>query len=70
MRGERRQDFPRAYTRFDVKHVVSGRGISEQAVSRAIELSDKKYCSVAATLRGGTKIVTSYEIVEEEQANK
>ena len=64
--GRRRAEHPRGYTRFDVKHIVAGRGISEQAVARAIELSDQKYCSVAATLRGSAEIVTSYEIVEEE----
>jgi len=64
--GERREDFPRSYTRLNVKHVVRGRHLSEQAVARAIQLSDQKYCSVAATLRGTAEIVTSYEIVEED----
>lgn len=63
--GERRQDFPRAYTRLFVKHIVRGHGVSEQAVARAVELSDQKYCSVAATLRGSAEIVTSYEIIED-----
>jgi putative redox protein len=67
--GERHEDFPRSYTRLKVKHVVRGRGISEQAVARAIELSDTKYCSVAATLRGSAEIVTSYEIVQEDRAD-
>src|SRR5712691_10033650 len=67
--GERRQDFPRSYTRLEVKHIVRGRGVSEPALASAIELSDKKYCSVAATLRGSAEIVTSYEIVEEDDAN-
>ena len=64
--GERREEFPRSYTRLSVKHIVRGRGLSEAAVARAIELSDQKYCSVAATLRGSAEIVTSYEIVEED----
>jgi putative redox protein len=64
--GDRREEFPRSYTRLYVKHIVRGRGVSEQAVASAIELSDTKYCSVAATLRGSAEIVTSYEIVEEE----
>jgi putative redox protein len=67
--GERREDFPRSYTRLNVKHIVRGRGISAQAVASAIELSDTKYCSVAATLRGSAEIVTTYEIVEENDAN-
>ena len=63
--GDRREEFPRAYTRFYVKHIVRGRGVSEKAVASAIELSDQKYCSVAATLRGTAEIVTSYEIIED-----
>jgi putative redox protein len=63
--GERREDYPRAYTRLFVNHIVRGHAISESAVARAVELSDEKYCSVAATLRGGTEIVTSYEIIED-----
>lgn len=64
--GERRDDHPRAYTRFFLKHIVRGRGVSKQAVARAIELSEKKYCSVAATLRGAAEIITSYEIIEDQ----
>jgi putative redox protein len=66
--GERREDHPRAYTRMFVKHVVRGRHVSEKALADAIELSDKKYCSVAATLRGTAEIITSYEIIEDDAA--
>ena len=64
--GDRREDHPRAYTKMFVKHIVHGRGVSPQAVAQAIELSDTKYCSVAATLRGAAEIVTTYEIIEDE----
>ena len=62
--GERREELPRAFVKFHVHHIVYGRNISEQAVARAIELSDTKYCSVAATVRPTAEIVTSFEIVE------
>jgi putative redox protein len=65
--GERREEFPKSYTRLYVRHILRGRGLSEQAVASAIELSETKYCSVAATLRGGVEIVTSHEILEEDQ---
>jgi putative redox protein len=68
VRGERRDEFPKSFTRLFVKHIISGRGITEQAVARAIELSETKYCSVAATLRGSAEIVTSYEIIEDQPA--
>jgi putative redox protein len=68
VRGERRAEHPRAYTRMEVRHIVRGHELSEKAVAQAIELSETKYCSVAATLRHGVEIVTSYEIVEEDDA--
>lgn len=64
--GERRDDFPRYFTKFHVHHIVYGRDVSEQAVASAIELSDTKYCSVAATVRPTAEITTSYEIIEVE----
>jgi Predicted redox protein, regulator of disulfide bond formation len=62
--GTRREDYPRAFTAFHVHHIVHGRSVSEKAVADAIELSDTKYCSVAATVRPTAEITTSYEIVE------
>ena len=62
--GERREEHPRAFVKFHVHHIVSGRGISEQALRQAIELSDTKYCSVAATVRPTAEITTSFEIIE------
>src|SRR5215471_11444120 len=64
--GDRREDHPRAYTRMFVKHIVRGRRVSEKALADAIELSNKKYCSVAATLSGAAEIITSYEIIEDD----
>ena len=62
--GERKEDHPRAFIKFHVHHIVHGRNISEKAVADAIELSDTKYCSVAATVRPTAEITTSYEIIE------
>jgi putative redox protein len=65
VRGTRREEHPRAFTRMEVRHVVRGHNVSEKSVASAIELSETKYCSVAATLRAGVEIVTSYEIIED-----
>ena len=62
--GERRNENPRAFIKFHIKHVVHGRNVSEKAVADAIALSNEKYCSVAATVRPTAEIMTSYEIVE------
>jgi len=62
--GDRRDEHPRAFTKFHVHHIVYGRDVSEQAVAQAVELSDTKYCSVAATVRPAAEITTSFEIIE------
>lgn len=62
--GERAEEHPRKYETFHVHHIVQGRGVSEAAVARAIELSDGKYCSVAATVRPTAMITTTFAIVE------
>jgi len=62
--GYRVADFPRKFVKFHVHHIVQGRNVSEDAVKHAIELSDQKYCSVAATVRPTAEIATSYEIIE------
>jgi len=62
--ADRREDHPRAFTKFHLHHIVHGRSVSEKALADAIELSDTKYCSVAATVRPTAKITTSYEIIQ------
>ncbi len=64
--GERRSEHPRSFTRMEVRHILRGRNISERAVAQAIELSETKYCSVAATLRPTVEIVSTHEIIEED----
>src|SRR5438105_13140701 len=69
VRGRRRTEHPRAFTRMEVRHIVRGHKVSEKSVAQAIELSETKYCSVAATLRPTVEIVSSYEIIEEDESD-
>jgi putative redox protein len=62
--GERRDEYPRKFTKLHIHHIVYGKDVSEQAVARAVELSDTKYCSVAATVRPGVEITTDFEIIQ------
>jgi putative redox protein len=64
--GTRRDEHPRSFTRMEVRHILRGHNLSAKAVEQAIELSEEKYCSVAATLRPTVEIVSSYEIINEE----
>lgn len=63
--GTRRDEHPRSFTSMKVHHIVKGKSISAKAVAHAIELSETKYCSVAATLRPGVEIQTTFEIIED-----
>jgi putative redox protein len=44
---------------------VTGKGLSEKQVERAVELSADKYCSASIMLRdAGVKISHDFEIIE------
>lgn len=62
--GERREEHPRSLKRIEVRHILQGHGLTDKGVAHAIELSDTKYCGVAATLRPTAEIVTTYEILQ------
>jgi putative redox protein len=66
--GERRDEYPRSYTSMKVHHIFTGSSLSPKAISQAIELSETKYCSVAATLRPTVEIQSTFEIIEEDQS--
>jgi len=53
------------FTKIHVHFVVTGRGLKEKQVQRAVELSAEKYCSASIMLvKGGVEITHSYEIRE------
>lgn len=64
--AERAAEHPKVYTRARLEYRVTGRGVQEAAVSRAIELSLEKYCSVHAMLSQVLPIDASYVILEDE----
>jgi putative redox protein len=63
--GERAADHPRRYTRVTVTYEVHGTGLNLAAVERAVALSEDKYCSVSATLREPTEVVSRIVLVDE-----
>jgi putative redox protein len=63
--GQQDADPPWTFRKLHIEYTVCGKGISEKAVQQAIELSEDKYCSVAATLRGVAEITSSFKIVED-----
>lgn len=63
--GEQDQDPPWTFRKIHLRYIVGGRGLTEKAVAQAIQLSEEKYCSVAATVRATAEITTEFEILEE-----
>lgn len=68
VRGTQREDdYPKIYTRIEVEYIVTGIGVKPEAVARAIELSEEKYCSVRHMLGPQVEVVTSFTVVEAER---
>ncbi|MBO6558222.1 MAG: OsmC family protein [Pseudomonadales bacterium] len=63
--AKRADEVPSVFTHIHIHFVVTGKGVKEAQVKRAIELSAEKYCSASIMLgRGGVNITHDYEIVE------
>jgi putative redox protein len=63
--GVQREDgYPHYYETVDMHYIVAGEGITPEAVARAIELSEDKYCSVKGMFGPQVKVTTSFEVVE------
>ncbi len=63
--ADRADDHPKVFTKIHLTYVAFGEGVDEEALSRAIELSEEKYCSVQGMLKKTADITHSYRIVNE-----
>jgi putative redox protein len=63
--GEQDADPPWTFRKIHMKFRLAGAGLTAKAVGQAILLSEEKYCSVAATIRGVADITTEFEILSE-----
>jgi putative redox protein len=64
--AERADAIPAVFTRIHVHFKVSGRGISEKHVERAVRLSAEKYCSASIMLAQVAEMTHSFEVIEVE----
>lgn len=60
--GEQDPEPPWAYRRIHLHYRLRGSGLTPAAVEQAIRLSEEKYCSVAATIRGVAAITWDYQV--------
>lgn len=67
LEAERADAVPAVFTSIHVHFKVSGKGLKESMVERAVKLSAEKYCSASIMLeQGGVKITHSFEVLETE----
>lgn len=64
VRGERADDHPMVFTEIVVEHIISGHDVSPEAVARAVELSETKYCGAGAMLGKTAKLIQTLRIVD------
>jgi len=65
LQAERADAVPAVFTRIHMHFVVSGTGLKDSQVKRAVALSAEKYCSASIMLgAGGVEITHSYAVEE------
>ena len=60
--SERAATDPKVFTKIHMHFVVSGKGLADAVVERAIRMSHDKYCSASIMLGKTAEITTSFEI--------
>jgi putative redox protein len=66
MEAERAETEPKVFTRIHVHFIVSGPGLTEKVVERAVKLSAEKYCSASLMLGQVVDITHDFELVSEQ----
>jgi putative redox protein len=64
LEAERASQPPKVFTKIHIHYIVTGKGLQEGHVKRAITLSAQKYCSVSAMLAKTAELTHDYEIRE------
>ncbi|NMB24909.1 MAG: OsmC family protein [Firmicutes bacterium] len=62
VQGDRADEHPRRFTQLQLHYVVSGKGLTEERVRRAVQLSTEKYCSVLHSMNASYEY--DFEIIE------
>ncbi len=64
LEAERAETDPKVFTHIHVHFIISGKGLDEKRVQRAVQLSAEKYCSASIMLSKAVEISHDYEIIE------
>lgn len=64
IRGQRADEQPKPFTNIMVEHRFTGHEIKAEAVQRAIDLTEQRYCGVSAMLGKSAEIIHTFSITE------
>ena len=64
--ADQAHEHPKVFTHIDVEYIISGKNLDPAAASRAVELSETKYCPAMATLRKAVEIQTKITLFQED----
>lgn len=64
LHGDRATEHPKVYTDITMEYIVTGHGVELDALERAVELSEGKYCSVNGMLKQSVNIITKCTVRE------
>ena len=62
LHGVRNEEHPKVFNKITVEYVVTGEALDPEAVKRAVQLSETKYCPAMATFRKTADITTKITI--------
>ena len=60
----RAEDHPKVFLDITVEHIFTGHNIRPEAVQRAIELTEDRYCGASAMLGKTATIKNTFSIIE------
>ncbi len=63
IQAERADVEPKVFVAIHIHFIVTGKGLSESKVARAVELSAEKYCSASIMLGKTARITHDYKVV-------
>ncbi len=61
--AERAEEHPKVYKKVHLEYIFKGENLKEENIKKAIELSQTKYCSVSAILKGTAEVTYSWKIL-------
>ncbi len=62
--GERTEEYPRVFVEITIEHIFTGHAVQPEAVKRAIDLTEERYCGASAMLGKTAKLTHTFRIIE------